>query len=188
MHARKVFNRGFTLIELLVVVAIIGVLATIVLSSLGAARQKARAAKIAAEIRQVERAIFAYGIDQDWSGWPLDTSFTYTVPGEESVADWPGFTDYFNSKLGFGSYDYDNDSSHALGSEADCGGGVNIFFRMVPSLDGVSPARAEKLAIAVHNLMDTDDDLDAGRVCVVHHGPTGNTEVRYKLSEDPTQF
>jgi type IV pilus assembly protein PilA len=46
-------KKGFTLIELLVVVAIIGLLATIVLTSLGEARQRAKYEKKAAEVNQI---------------------------------------------------------------------------------------------------------------------------------------
>jgi len=56
-------NKGFTLIELLVVIAIVGVLATIVMSSLSSARAKSRDARRIADLRQLKTALESYFID-----------------------------------------------------------------------------------------------------------------------------
>ena len=77
-------NKGFTLVELLVVVSIIGILSTIVLGSLGSARQKARDAKRASDLMQIKTALEMYYNDNR----------TYPNPGwgwrSECVA-WGGF-------------------------------------------------------------------------------------------------
>jgi prepilin-type N-terminal cleavage/methylation domain-containing protein len=53
-------EKGFTLIELLVVVAIIGILSSVVLSSLNSARAKGRDARRMSDIRQIQNAVELY--------------------------------------------------------------------------------------------------------------------------------
>ncbi|XKT74850.1 MAG: type II secretion system protein [Patescibacteria group bacterium UBA2103] len=65
-------KRGFTLIELLVVVAIIGMLSSVVLSSLNQARSGARDARRAQDIKQFQAALELYYNDNNSypvSGW-----------------------------------------------------------------------------------------------------------------------
>ncbi|MFO7534120.1 MAG: type II secretion system protein [Kiritimatiellia bacterium] len=53
-------KRGFSLLELIVVMAVVGLLASLTLPTLVAAREKARVAKVKVELRQIELALESY--------------------------------------------------------------------------------------------------------------------------------
>ncbi len=63
---------GFTLIELLVVIAIIGILASVVLSSLSSARVKSRDARRLSDIKQIQLALELY-FDANGNLYPPST-------------------------------------------------------------------------------------------------------------------
>jgi len=65
-------NLGFTLIELLVVVSLIGVLATLVLSNLNAARERGRDAQRKADMRNLQTALRIYY--NDCGKYPINQS------------------------------------------------------------------------------------------------------------------
>jgi type II secretion system protein G len=84
-------SKGFTLIELLVVVAIIGILSTIVISSLSQARSRARDAARERDIKTIQTALEVYHLDNghyprvnhtynatNWS--ELETALGITLP------------------------------------------------------------------------------------------------------------
>lgn len=72
------FQRGFTLIELLVVISIIGILATLVLANLNAARERGRDAQRKADLRTIQTDLRLYY--NDTGGYPASNS-SYQILG-----------------------------------------------------------------------------------------------------------
>ncbi len=80
-------KKGFTLIELLVVIAIIGVLASMVMSSLNDARARARDAKRIADIRSIQNALELYHLDNGSYPERTISGFCATLPLSTSLVD-----------------------------------------------------------------------------------------------------
>jgi prepilin-type N-terminal cleavage/methylation domain-containing protein/prepilin-type processing-associated H-X9-DG protein len=72
-------KRAFTLIELLVVIAIIGILAALLVPTIGKARENARRSACANNLRQIGMAILMYTDDNNFKMLPVSTGSNYGV-------------------------------------------------------------------------------------------------------------
>lgn len=96
-------SKGFTLIELLVVVAIIGLLASIVLSSLNVARQKGRDARRISDLKEIQTALELYYSNHN--AYPVETTQGTAATALASVVADGDMSSISDDPLG-GSYHY----------------------------------------------------------------------------------
>jgi prepilin-type N-terminal cleavage/methylation domain-containing protein/prepilin-type processing-associated H-X9-DG protein len=92
-------SRAFTLIELLTVIAIIGILAAILIPTLGQVRENARKSKCSSNMRQIALACLNYEADHGHLPGPSVYGITSPLAHEEATGGKLGFTSHLSTRL-----------------------------------------------------------------------------------------
>jgi prepilin-type N-terminal cleavage/methylation domain-containing protein len=158
-------KKGFTLVEMLVVVAIIGLLATIVVISVGESRDKARVAKGLQFGANIYHSLGAYAIgiwDFDDQANPVTDSSDYDNNG--TIAGAVSYTEETPSKKGY-SMDFT---------------GVNSYVQ-IANVDSLNPT--EGITIAMWLYLDSDPNCNAQNNwrSVLHKGGMAGTTTGYDI-------
>ncbi|MEK7120637.1 MAG: prepilin-type N-terminal cleavage/methylation domain-containing protein [Patescibacteria group bacterium] len=77
---------GFTLIELMVVIALIGILASVILASFSSVRERNRDSKRLSDVREIQKALSLYQIDNGRFPAPTNPTEIVTITGEDEIS------------------------------------------------------------------------------------------------------
>ncbi len=185
----KKHKAGFTLIELLVVIAIIGILASVVLSSISSARESAQYTKVAGDLRATE---LAFQMLRNQHGcWPLEgnRSGCVSYSGNSMTivaminADTFGIRQYLGTSPSWPfsgtNWFYDNDGD----TRAECGGGtsgINLI---------VEPTTYEQFR-SMNNIFDRSEDpatangRNCGKITWTGSGTSGNGSLLFVIGRN----
>lgn len=125
MHIRC--SRGFTLVELLVVIAIIGILIALLLPAVQAAREAARRAQCANNLKQMGLALHNYhDIHKVFPpavlnyGGSTHADCVYVRGGVKNVTGWALLLPFFEQQAAYDLYNFKVTSSMAFHSSSSC--------------------------------------------------------------------
>jgi len=179
----KFFKKGFTLIELIVVVSIVGLMSTFIIVNITDARNKAKAANLINQFKEIEKAFYFTYLDENRSTFWTDAEIGFgnnpTLDEIISIESGPlaGFSDYFphnnlTNLFNGGEYDFDND-----GDVQYCGiggsSGVSLSVVVQNEYD---------IAKDMEALVDGDDDFNCGKFRY------NGSRMKWSISDDGSEI
>jgi len=162
VNSMKRTTSGFTVVELLIVITVIAILAGITIVAYKGFQDRAKAAVISDDLKNIEKGLRAYASEKQWPSWPLDNAIDPNVPGgsptiQNLVTDLPGLSTYitaapFTSYLPTSAwtYDYSGDIKSSCGTLYS---GTNLV------ITGVTQAVASNVDAQID-----DGDNNCGRI------------------------